>query len=62
MAHTSSFVGTRVIDCGENLEQLKKPDKCIDVDYIDSASHSEGTFKQFWREYRDKLAASQQRA
>ena len=57
MAHTEkpSFLGdTRIIDCGENLEQLKKlPDKCID---LDPAPHSDGAFKEFWREFRDKLA------
>jgi len=60
MAHMeklSLFEDTRVIDCGENLEQLKKlPDKCIDLVYIDPASHSDGTFKQFWRELKEKVA------
>ncbi len=34
-----SLVDTRVIDYGDNLEQLKKlPDKCIDIVYIDPSS------------------------
>ena len=32
----SSLVDTRVIYCGDNLDQLKKfPDHCIDLIYID---------------------------
>ena len=32
----SSLVDTRVIYCGDNLEQLRKlPDACIDLVYID---------------------------
>ncbi len=59
MEKLSLFDVTRVTDCGENLEQLKKlPDKCIDLVYIDPPSDSNGTFMEFWREYRDKLAAS----
>jgi DNA modification methylase len=51
------LVDTRVIDCGDDLEQLKKlPDKCIDLVYIDPASGSTGTFKGFLKEWREKLA------
>jgi DNA modification methylase len=51
------LVDTRVIDCGDNLEQLKKlPDKCIDLVYIDPASDSSGTFKAFLKEWSEKLA------
>lgn len=54
---TSSFVDTRVIDCGENLEQLKKlPDKCINLAYINAPSDSDGTFKEFWNELKEKVA------
>jgi len=54
---SSSFVDTRVIDCGENLEQLKKlPDKCIDVVYIDPPCDSGATFKEFWKELKEKVA------
>ena len=60
MVHTemsSLFVDTRVIDCGENLEQLKKlPDQSIDLVYIDPLSDSDGTFKEFWKELKEKVA------
>ena len=50
-------VDTRVIDCGANLEQLKKlPDKCIDLVYLDPPCEADGTFKEFWKEFREKLA------
>ena len=36
MAKSSSLLDTRVVYCGDNLEQLKKlPDACIDLIYID---------------------------
>jgi DNA modification methylase len=54
---TLPLVDTRVIDCGDNLEQLKKlPDKCIDLVYIDPPSDSNGTFKEFWKELKEKVA------
>jgi len=37
----SALVDTRVIYCGNNLEQLKKfPDECIDLIYIDPPFNS----------------------
>lgn len=37
----SSFIDTRVIYCGDNLEQLKKlPDACVDLVYIDPPFNS----------------------
>ena len=37
----SSLVDTRVIYCGDNLEQLKKlPDACVDLIYIDPPFNS----------------------
>jgi DNA modification methylase len=60
MEHTETpppLIDTRVIDCGDNLEQLKKlPDKCIDLVYIDPSSDSTGTFKAFLNEWKKKLA------
>ncbi len=54
---SSSLVDTRVIDCGDNLEQLKKlPDKCIDIVYIDPSSDSNGTRKYLWKELKETLA------
>ena len=35
-AKSSALVDTRVIYCGDNLEQLKKlPGECVDLIYID---------------------------
>ena len=35
-ARPSALVDTRVIYCGDNLDQLKKlPDACVDLIYID---------------------------
>jgi 16S rRNA G966 N2-methylase RsmD len=35
-AKPSALVDTRVIYCGDNLEQLRKlPDACVDLIYID---------------------------
>ena len=52
----SSLVDTRVIDCGDNLEQLKKlPDKCIDIVYVDPPSDSNGTRKNLWKELKEML-------
>ena len=40
-AHPSSLIDTRVIYCGDNLEQLRKlPDGCIDLIYIDPPFNS----------------------
>jgi DNA modification methylase len=37
----SSLIDTRVIYCGDNLEQLKKfPDECVDLIYIDPPFNS----------------------
>ncbi len=37
----SALVDTRVIYCGDNLEQLKKlPDACVDLSYIDPPFNS----------------------
>jgi 16S rRNA G966 N2-methylase RsmD len=42
----SSRVHTRVIYCGDNLEQLKKlPDACVDLIYIDTPFNSNHTFQ-----------------
>ncbi|HUT33563.1 MAG TPA: hypothetical protein VNE39_08800 [Planctomycetota bacterium] len=37
----SSLVDTRVVYCGDNLEQLSKlPDACVDLIYIDPPFNS----------------------
>lgn len=42
---------TRVIYCGDNLEQLKRlPDGCIDLVYIDPPFNSNRNYEVFWGE------------
>jgi len=45
----SALVDTRVIYCGDNLDQLKKlPDECIDLIYIDPPFNSNRNYEGFW--------------
>src|SRR5271165_545343 len=51
----SPVIDTRVIYCGDNLEQLKKlPDGCIDLIYIDPPFNSNRNYEVFWGETREK--------
>jgi len=51
----SSFIDTRVIYCGDNLEQLKKlPDTCVDLIYIDPPFNSNRNYEVFWGETKEK--------
>jgi DNA modification methylase len=51
----SSLVDTRVIYCGDNLEQLKKlPDECVDLIYIDPPFNSNRNYEVFWGETKEK--------
>ncbi len=51
----SSLVDTRVIYCGDNLEQLKKlPDACTDLIYIDPPFNSNRNYEVFWPETSEK--------
>jgi hypothetical protein len=53
----SAFVDTRVIYCGDNLEQLKKlPDACVDLSYIDPPFNSNRNYEVFWGETKEKRA------
>jgi hypothetical protein len=53
----SALVDTRVIYCGDNLEQLKKfPDECIDLIYIDPPFNSNRNYEVFWGETKEKRA------
>jgi DNA modification methylase len=53
----SALVDTRVIYCGDNLEQLKKlPDACIDLIYIDPPFNSNRNYEVFWGETKEKRA------
>jgi len=49
----------RVIDCGDNLEQLKKlPDACVDLIYIDPPFNSNRNYEVFWGETKEKRSGS----
>jgi len=51
----SALVDTRVIYCGDNLEQLKKlPDACVDLVYIDPPFNSNRNYEVFWGETKEK--------
>ena len=53
----SSLLDTRVIYCGDNLEQLKKlPDACIDLIYIDPPFNSNRNYEVFWGETKEMRA------
>jgi DNA modification methylase len=53
----SSLVDTRVIYCGDNLDQLRKlPDGCIDLIYIDPPFNSNRNYEVFWGETKEKRA------
>ena len=47
-AKSSALVDTRVVYCGDNLEQLKKlPDACVALIYIDPPFNSTAITKSF---------------
>jgi DNA modification methylase len=51
----SSLIDTRVIYCGDNLEQLRKlPDACVDLIYIDPPFNSNRNYEVFWGETKEK--------
>ena len=53
----SSMLDTRVIYCGDNLEQLRKlPDACVDLIYIDPPFNSNRTYEVFWGETKEMRA------
>jgi DNA modification methylase len=55
MLKPSPLLDTRVIYCGDNLEQLKKlPDACIDLIYIDPPFNSNRNYEVFWGETKEK--------
>ncbi|MCX6981232.1 MAG: DNA methyltransferase [Verrucomicrobia bacterium] len=60
-AKPSSLVDTRVIYCGDNLEQLQKlPAACVDLIYIDPPFNSNRNYESaspariFWGETKEK--------
>ena len=53
----SALLDTRVIYCGDNLEQLAKlPDACVDLIYIDPPFNSNRNYEVFWGETKEKRA------
>jgi len=53
----SALLDTRVIYCGDNLEQLAKlPDACVDLIYIDPPFNSNRNCEVFWGETKEKRA------
>lgn len=51
----SSLLDTRVIYCGDNLDQLQKlPDRCVDLIYIDPPFNSNRNYEVFWGETKEK--------
>lgn len=53
----SALVDTRVIYCGDNLEQLQKlPAACVDLIYIDPPFNSNRNYEVFWGETKEKRA------
>jgi DNA modification methylase len=52
---SSALIDTRVIYCGDNLDQLRKlPDGCIDLIYIDPPFNSNRNYEVFWGETKEK--------
>jgi adenine specific DNA methylase Mod len=53
----SSLVDTRVVYCGDNLDQLAKlPDACVDLIYIDPPFNSNRNYEVFWGETKETRA------
>ena len=53
----SSLLDTRVVYCGDNLEQLRKlPPGCVDLIYIDPPFNSNRNYEVFWGETKEKRA------
>ncbi len=54
-AKLSAVIDTRVIYCGDNLDQLRKlPDACVDLIYIDPPFNSNRNYEVFWGETKEK--------
>ncbi len=51
----SAIIDTRVIYCGDNLDQLRKfPAACVDLIYIDPPFNSNRNYEVFWGETKEK--------
>lgn len=55
MPRPSALVDTRIIYCGDCLEQLRKlPPECVDLIYIDPPFNSNRNYEVFWGEAKEK--------
>ncbi len=56
-AKPSALLDTRVVYCGDNLDQLQKlPPACVDLIYIDPPFNSNRNYEVFWGETKEKRA------
>ncbi len=54
---SSALLDTRVIYCGDCLDQLQKlPDRCVDLIYIDPPFNSNRNYEVFWGESKETRA------
>jgi site-specific DNA-methyltransferase (adenine-specific) len=54
---SSSLIDTRIIYCGDCLDQLRKlPAECVDLIYIDPPFNSNRNYEVFWGETKEKRA------
>ncbi len=59
----SALLDTRIIYCGDCLDQLPKlPDGCVDLIYIDPPFNSNRNYEVFWGETREKRAFADRHA
>lgn len=55
MPRASSLLDTRIIYCGDCLDQLRQlPDACVDLCYIDPPFNSNRNYEVFWGETKEK--------
>ncbi len=53
----SAVLDTRVIFCGDCLDQLRRlPDRCVDLIYVDPPFNSNRNYEVFWGETKEKRA------
>lgn len=56
-ARPSSVIDTRIVYCGDCLDQLQKlPAACVDLIYIDPPFNSNRNYEVFWGETKEKRA------
>ncbi len=54
---SSSLIDTRIIHCGDCLDQLRRlPNACVDLIYIDPPFNSNRNYEVFWGETKEKRA------